>query len=82
MALTTAQFSITTTPAQIYSGDGANEIHLHTGGAIFIGDSTVSSTTGLRMDSGDKLTFSLHESPVYAVAASGSQPLYVMVISK
>ena len=82
MAITTAQYSVTTTPVQIYSGDGANEIHLHTGGAIFIGDSTVSNTTGLRMDSGDKLTFSLHEYPVYAVAASGSQPLYVMVISK
>lgn len=82
MALTTAQYSITTTPTMIYAGDGANEIHLHSGGAVFIGDSTVSNTTGLRMDSGDKLTFSLHESSVYAVAASGSQLLYVMVISK
>jgi len=82
MALTTAQYSITTTPTMIYAGDGANEIHLHTAGVLYIGDSTVSSTTGLRMDNGDKLTFSLHESPVYAVAASGSQTLYVMVIGK
>ena len=82
MAIITAQYSITTTPTMIYSGDAANEIHLHTTGAIFIGDSTVTNTTGLRMDTGDKLTFSLHESPVYAVAASGSQTVYVMVISK
>lgn len=82
MAITTAQYSVTTTPVQIYAGDGANEIHLHTGGLIYVGDSTVSNSTGLKLDSGDKITFSLHEAPLYAVAASGSQPLYVMVLTK
>jgi hypothetical protein len=84
MAFTTAQYSIGTTATQIVADTvAAEEVHLHTtGGTLYIGGSDVTTSNGLRLDSGDKIAFSTHIGPVYAVAPSGSTTVYVGVIER
>ena len=48
-------------------------------GTIYIGDSTVTTSTGYKMDNGDKLTLGVgdHEA-LYAITASGTALAYVL----
>ena len=52
------------------------------GGVVYVGDAGVTTSNGLRLDNGDKITFSTHLGPMYAVAASGTVTLYVAVIER
>jgi hypothetical protein len=75
MAVTTAQYSLTTTPVKIVSADTIAEmvyIHSETAIAYIGGDSSVSSTTGYKLDVNDKISFSSHEGELWAVSASTS----------
>jgi hypothetical protein len=56
-----AQFTITTTPQKIVSSSIHDQtIKIHTAQLIYVGtDSSVSTTTGYRMDVGDKTEFQL-----------------------
>lgn len=82
MAVSSAQYTITTTPTKIYLGDGATTVHLHSAtGQCYLGASDVTTSTGFRIDNGDKLTLDTHEEAVWAVSA-GSNTLYALVISK
>lgn len=77
---TTKQVSLTTTPTLITSTDGApRTVLLHTTAITYIGgDSSVSSSNGFRMDANDKIPFTIIDgSSIYAVAASGTQTMYV-----
>jgi hypothetical protein len=84
VAITTAQYAITTTASQIVADTvAAEEVHLHTtGGLLYVGDATVTTSTGLRPDSGDKITFNTHNGPMYAVTNTGTTTVYVAVIEK
>jgi len=83
LAILTAQYTITTTPSIIYLGDGATTVHLHTAsGTLYLGDSTVTSSTGYIVDNGDKLVFETHETSIYAVTGSGTTTVSVMVVTK
>lgn len=84
MAITTAQYTLTTTATSILSDSvAAEEVHLHVnGGVVYVGDAGVTTSNGLRLDNGDKITFSTHLGPMYAVAASGTVTLYVAVIER
>lgn len=83
MAITTAQYSIGSTATQIVANDiGAEEVHIHcSAGSCYIGDSTVTTSTGLKVDNGDKLTFTTHIGAVFAIAQT-SATLSVAVIDK
>jgi hypothetical protein len=84
MAITSAQFSIGTTATLIVADSiAAEEVHLHTaGGLLYVGDAGVTTSNGLRLDSGDKITFNTHTGPMYAVTNTGTTTVYVAVIDK
>lgn len=84
MAVNTAQYSITTTASQIVpDGISAQECHIHVAsGAIYIGNSTVTSSTGLRLDNGDKLTFEVHGQGMWAVTSTGTASVFTMWIDQ
>jgi len=84
MAVTSAQYTVTTTPAKIVSADIAAEmvyVHSETAIAYLGGDSTVSSTTGYKLDVNDKITIANHEGELWVVSSATSS-ISVLVISK
>ena len=82
MAVSSAQYTISTTPTAIFLGDGATTVHIHSAtGQCFLGGSDVTTSTGFRVDNGDKIVLETHESTVYAVSAS-SNTVYTLVLSK
>ena len=84
MAITSAQFSIGTTATLIVADSiAAEEVHIHTaGGLLYVGGADVTTSNGLRLDSGDKITFNTHVGAMYAVANTGTTTVYVAVIDK
>jgi hypothetical protein len=84
MAISSAQITVTTSPTLLVAADyAAEEIHLHSSsGTIFLGDSNVTSSTGYRMDNGDKTILQNHENAVYGITSTGSSLMNVLVISK
>lgn len=74
------QTSVSTTPVLITTGVvGASHLYLHApagGGSIYVGDATVTTTTGLELHKGTTLEVWLPESgKLYAVVASGTEIL-------
>lgn len=84
MAISTSQFTIGTTATLIVADNvQAEEVHLHTsGGLLYVGDAGVTTSNGLRLDSGDKITFNTHNGPMYAVTNTGTTTVYIAVIDK
>jgi len=84
MPISSSQITVTTSPTLLVSGDGVAEgVYLHSvSGTCFLGASDVTSSTGYRMDNGDKLTINNHESPIYAITSSGTVIMNVLVITK
>ena len=83
MAVSSAQYSVTTTPTTIFIGDGATTVYLHSSsGTCFLGGSDVTPSTGYQMDTGDKLTLNTHESSIYACTSSGTTTVKVLVLTK
>ena len=84
MSIATAQYSIGTSATLIVADTvAAEEVHLHTaGGLLYVGDATVTTSTGLRLDSGDKITFNTHVGAMYAITNTGTTTVYVAVIEK
>lgn len=84
MAITSAQYTITTTASQIVADNvQAEEVHLHTtGGLLYVGGPDVTTANGLRLDSGDKITFNTHVGAMYAVTNTGTTTVYVAVVDK
>lgn len=84
MAVTSAQYAVTTSPVKIVSADINAEmvyIHSETAVAYLGGDNTVSSTTGYKLDINDKISLTNHEGEIWAVSASASS-ISVLIISK
>ena len=84
MAITSAQYTVGTTASVIVADTvAAEEVHLHTsGGLLYVGDAGVTTANGLKLDSGDKITFNTHTGPMYAVTNTGTTTVYVAVIDK
>ena len=80
MTTTNSQVSVDGTPVVLVpAASQYQEVHLHTSSILYIGDSTVSTSTGLRLDNGDKLTFTIAPNySLYGITASGSQTVYVL----
>jgi hypothetical protein len=84
VAITSAQYTVGTTASVIVADSvAAEEVHLHTtGGLLYVGGPDVTTANGLRLDSGDKITFNTHTGPMYAVTNTGTTTVYVAVIEK
>jgi len=84
VAITSAQYTVGTTASVIVADSvAAEEVHLHTtGGLLYVGDAGVTTANGLKLDSGDKITFNTHTGPMYAVTNTGTTTVYVAVIEK
>ena len=84
MAVTSAQYTVSTTPVKIVPSDMPAEmvyIHSETAIAYLGGDNTVSSTTGYKLDVNDKISLTNHESEIWAVSAISST-ISVLIITK
>ena len=83
MAVTSAQFTVTTAPVKIVSADIAAEmVYIHSETAIaYLGDSTVSSSNGYKLDVNDKISLTNHEGEIWAVS-SVSSSISVLIITK
>jgi hypothetical protein len=83
MAITSAQYAVTTAPTKIVSADIAAEmVYIHSETAVaYLGDSTVSSTTGYKLDINDKISLANHEGEIWAVSAVAS-PISVLIITR
>jgi hypothetical protein len=78
----TAQISVGTTPTLIVTANRADQlVYLHSSsGTLYLGNSAVTSSTGYKMDNGDKLTMQLSDNEaLYAVTSSGTATLMAMV---
>ena len=83
MSLTATNITIGTTATLIATGlNGQSVVYLHApsgGNTIYIGNSTVTTATGLELSKGAPISFWLAETDkLYGVVATGTQPLMVM----
>jgi hypothetical protein len=77
----TSQISVTSTPTLLVTANRADQsVYLHSSsGVVYIGNSDVTTSTGYRMDNGDKLTLQLSDNEsLYGVVSSGSATMMVM----
>jgi len=83
MAATSAQYTVTTSPTKIVSADIAAEmVYIHSETAIaYLGDSTVSSSNGYKLDINDKISLANHEGEIWAVS-SVSSTISVLIITR
>lgn len=84
MGISTRQVTVTTSPTILVDATNiAEQVVLHSSsGQCFIGNSDVTTSTGYRMDNGDKLTIDNHETGIWAITASGTVTMMVLVLSK
>lgn len=84
MGISTRQVTVTTSPTILVDATNiAEQVVLHSSsGQCFIGNSDVTTSTGYRMDNGDKLTIDNHETGIWAITASGTVTVMVLVLSK
>jgi hypothetical protein len=84
MPISSAQVTVTTSPTLLVAADAqAEQVNLHSSsGTIYLGDSNLTSSTGYRMDNGDKLTLQNHENAIYGICSSGTALMSVLVITK
>lgn len=59
--------------------DQSVNLHNSGGGVVYLGDATVTTSTGYKLDNGDKLTIMVgdHEA-LYAITASGTNVVSVL----
>ncbi len=84
MAISTRQVTVGTTPTILVDANNvAEQVCLHSSsGQCFIGNSDVTTSTGYRMDNGDKLTLDNHQTGIWGITASGTVTMMVLVIEK
>ena len=83
MPLSSAKFSVDGTAVELVESGGNYEATIHVAsGTVYLGDATVTSTTGYKMDNGDKIQVTCPDgSGLYAISASGTQTVYVLKIA-
>jgi len=78
-----AQYTAGTTAVKIADQAGSTRkltIHVETA-ATFLGDRSVTSSTGYKMDANDKITLDLAGgAELWAITATGTAPVYVLEI--
>jgi hypothetical protein len=77
----TSQVSVTSTATLLVTANRADQsVYLHSSsGVIYLGNSDVTTSTGYRMDNGDKLTMQLSDNEsLYGIVSSGTATMMVM----
>jgi len=77
----TSQKTVTTTATLLVTANRADQtVYLHSSsGIIYIGNSDVTTSTGYRMDNGDKLTLQLSDNEsLYGITSAGTATMMVM----
>lgn len=84
MGISTRHVTVGTTPTLLVDETAEAEIVcLHSStGQCYIGAADVSTSTGYRMDNGDKLTIDNKANGIWAVTAAGTVQMFVMAIGK
>ena len=84
MGISTRQVTVTTTATPLVDATNvAEQVVLHSSsGQCFIGNSDLTTSTGYRMDNGDKLVVDNHENGIWGITASGTVTMMVLVITK
>jgi hypothetical protein len=84
MGISTRQVTVTTSPtALVDATQEAEMVYLHSSsGTCFLGNSDVTTSTGYRMDNGDKLTIENKANGIWAITSSGTVIMQVMAIGK
>jgi hypothetical protein len=83
LGISTRQVTVTTTPTILVDNTAeAEEVHLHAAGgqAVFLGAADVSTSTGFRLDSGEKIVLQNKNNPIYGVVSGSSTVVQVMAI--
>ena len=82
MGISTRQVTVTTTPTVLVDATAEAEmVYLHSSsGQCFVGNSDVTTSTGYRMDNGDKLTVENKSNAIWAITASGTVTMMVLAI--
>ena len=77
----TAQKTVTSTATLLVTANRADQlVYLHSSsGTVYLGNSDVTTSTGYRMDNGDKLSMQLSDNEsLYGIVASGTATMMVM----
>ena len=84
MPISSAQVTVTTAATLLVAADmQAEQVNFHSSsGTIYLGDANVTSSTGYRMDNGDKAVFANHENAIYGITSTGTATMSVLVITK
>ena len=84
MGISTCQVTVTTSPtALVVATAEAEMVYLHSSsGTCYLGNSDVTSSTGYRMDNGDKITIDNKANGIWAITSSGTVTMQVMAIGK
>ena len=84
MGISTRQVTVTTSPTAIVDAtQEAEMVYLHSSsGTCFVGNSDVTSSTGYKMDNGDKITIENKANGIWAITSSGTVTMQVLAIGK
>lgn len=84
MGISTRQVSVGTTAVQLVDATNvADTVALHTaGGSVYIGHSDVTSSTGYKLEANTNLVIDNQEAGIWAITASGTHTVHVLVIEK
>ena len=77
----TSQVTVTTTATLLVTANRADQmVYLHSAsGTIYVGGAGVTSSTGYKMDNGDKLSMQLSDNEsLYGIATAGTPVMMVM----
>jgi len=81
MSISTSQTIVDGTPVALATANGMPlEVHIHAKGSVYVGNASVSTSNGLQLDNGDKITFTVPDgSALYGIAAQGTVTVGVLV---
>jgi hypothetical protein len=84
MGISTRQVTVTTAAtALVDATTEAEMVYLHSSsGTCFVGNSYVTSSTGYKMDNGDKITIENKANGIWAITNSGTVTMQVLAIGK
>jgi formylmethanofuran dehydrogenase subunit C len=84
MGISTRQVTVTTAATALVDVTAEAEmVYLHSvSGTCFLGNSDVTTSTGYRMDNGDKIAIENKANGIWAITTSGTVIMNVMAIGK
>ena len=78
---TSAQVSVGTTATLLVAANFMDQtVWLHnTGGALYVGDSAVTTANGFKLDTGDKMELPVGDNEgLYGIVASGTNTVFIL----